>query len=58
MACSLIFVSAKLCFTTFQLVIDFNLIIPFFVYVKVFLACRTDAFFSRFSDEHEADVEL
>ena len=46
MAFSLIFVSAKLCFTTCLLLFDFDLIILFFVYVQVFLAWRT-AFFRR-----------
>ena len=57
MACSLFFVFAKLCFTTFQLVFDFNLIIPFFLCISV-LSLQDRRLFSRFSGEHEADVEL
>ena len=58
MACSLIFVSAKLCFTTFQLVFDSDLITPFFLLCVSVLSLQNRLLFSRFSGEHGADVEL
>ena len=57
MACSLIFVFAKLCFTAFQLIFDFDLIIPFFVLCISVFSLQNRRLFLRFSGEHEADVE-
>ena len=58
MACSLIFVSAKLCFTTFLLLFDFDFIIPIFCSCISVLSLQDRPLFSRFSGEQEADVEL